>query len=174
LKRVTVVAMNSRNSFGEASSKSPAKGEPKGEVRFQISREKHRTGKQLFREGLLSSNGMSSLYQTVKGLKLHTSSEGSEAANLKKYLWHVRHWQHELYPRMQFTFFVDYLKEMKTFKTDIDQVMLIVDGEKPQMDDMDNPVLEVAEGEGEIMKFSEEQKQEEEDTAFTLATDQQI
>eukprot|EP00667_Euglena_gracilis_P019322 EG_transcript_20684 len=91
---------------------------------FKVHKEKARTGKQLFRDKLLSDQGLRCLYEKVRtDPTLIQRSSKDPLSDVKRVLWHVRDWQNALFPRMKFPSFVNYTALMKTYKHDIEQTL---------------------------------------------------
>ena len=87
-------------------------------MRFQLHKEKSKTGKQLFREKLLSDNGMVKLHARIQ-----KQVQEGKGLDLKTVLWDIRDWQQALFPRMRFESFQDHAATVKTFKYDIGQTL---------------------------------------------------
>eukprot|EP00993_Chasmostoma_nieuportense_P004566 NODE_5228_length_682_cov_26.079279_g5065_i0.p1 GENE.NODE_5228_length_682_cov_26.079279_g5065_i0~~NODE_5228_length_682_cov_26.079279_g5065_i0.p1 ORF type:complete len:142 (+),score=29.90 NODE_5228_length_682_cov_26.079279_g5065_i0:41-427(+) len=93
------------------------------------------TGKQLFKQRLVSAEGLPALLDRIK----HTPFKGSghEASNLKTLLWHFRDWQHNLFPRMKFDAFVDHTCVLKNLKFEIQALHADVNPTSGQTGDAD-------------------------------------
>jgi hypothetical protein len=94
-------------------------------------KDKPKTGKQLFREKLLSDEGMLALHQRVAtDPKIQKGKD--TVTDLKRVLWHMRDWQHALFPRMKFEAFVGYTALVKTYRHDIEETLAKVAAPEPE------------------------------------------